>query len=61
MGPILGPLWALFSADFPSFFGVTVLAQVRMIDDDFFELEKNRSVVDTLMRWFARRSRLCTE
>jgi intraflagellar transport protein 52 len=28
-----------------------VLGSVKMLENDFFELEKNRQVVDTLMRW----------
>jgi intraflagellar transport protein 52 len=28
-----------------------VLGSVKMLDDEFFELEKNRQVVDTLLRW----------
>jgi intraflagellar transport protein 52 len=30
---------------------ICVLGSVRMLDDDFFELEKNRQVTDTLIRW----------
>jgi intraflagellar transport protein 52 len=28
-----------------------VLGSVKMLDDEFFDLEKNRQVVDTLLRW----------
>jgi intraflagellar transport protein 52 len=30
---------------------ICVLGSVRMVDDEFFELEKNRQVVDTLLHW----------
>jgi len=30
---------------------ICVLGSVRMFDDEFFELEKNRVLIDTLLRW----------
>merc|ERR1719284_1649164 len=30
---------------------ICVIGSVRMLDDDFFELEKNRQITDTLIRW----------
>jgi|Transcript_395 intraflagellar transport protein 52 len=30
---------------------ICVLGSVRMMDDDFFELEKNRQLIDTLIHW----------
>jgi intraflagellar transport protein 52 len=51
-GPISYPLNRPIAAVYAKGAGrICVLGSVRMIDDDFFELEKNRSVVDTLIRW----------
>eukprot|EP00928_Gymnodinium_smaydae_P079521 TRINITY_DN63423_c0_g1_i1.p1 TRINITY_DN63423_c0_g1~~TRINITY_DN63423_c0_g1_i1.p1 ORF type:complete len:449 (-),score=78.09 TRINITY_DN63423_c0_g1_i1:89-1435(-) len=35
---------------------ICALGSVRMFDDDYFETEKNRQVLDTLLRWLLRMS-----
>merc|ERR1719316_1886327 len=51
-GPISYPLNRPIAAVYNKGAGrICVLGSVRMIDDDFLELEKNRQVMDTLIRW----------
>jgi intraflagellar transport protein 52 len=51
-GPISYPLNRPIAAVFNKGAGrICVLGSVRMIDDEFFELEKNKQVTDTLIRW----------
>jgi len=51
-GPICYPLNRPVAAVYNKGAGrIAVVGSVRLVDDDFYELEKNRQVMDTLVRW----------
>lgn len=52
--PLNRPVGAVYNPNKVAAGRICVLGSVRMFDDDFLELEKNRQLIDTLLKWLLR-------